>query len=109
MSRGFNNDGVFVDTGYLRDHISKLRREKKIAMELYSSVRSMKALSDPTISYQYDPILRDINQLIDYFESMSRSLSHIEDEAIHLSNTIGALIEDDTENTRHTTSNAIHL
>jgi hypothetical protein len=109
VSRRSNSDGVFVDTGYLRDHISNLRNERKIALELYNTVKDMKANCDPSTAYQYDLILRDINQLVSYFESMARSLSHIDDQATQLSFTISDLIEDDTENTRRTASNAIHL
>lgn len=100
---------MFVDTGLLRDHVSKLREEKKIASELYENVVAMKSLSDPTIAYQYDSIIRDIEQMIEYFDRMAISLAHIDDEAVQLSHVLKDLIEDDTENVRRTTSNTYML
>ena len=109
MIKGYNKNGLFVDTGFLRDHVSKLRQEKKIASELYENVKNMKNLSDPTVAYQYDSILRDIQQLIDYFAKMADSLAHIEDEAIQLSQEINQLIEDGTDETNRRVSQELML
>ncbi len=64
----------------------------------------MKRLSDPADAYQYNSILRDIQQMIDYFDGMAKTLDHIEDEAVELSHRIGKMIEEGTEKTRHTIS-----
>ncbi len=109
MSKGGNYGGTFVDTGLLRDHVSKLRREKNIVSELYANVRAMRNLSDPTISYQYNSILRDIEQMIEYFERMASVLAHVDDEAVQLSLELRNLIESDTENTHRTISKTIML
>lgn len=109
MSKGFNKNSLFVDTGLLRDHVSKLREEKKLAIRLYENVAAMKRVSDPTISYQYNPILRDIEELMEYFGRMANLLDSIADDAIQLSHEIGALIEDNTELTRQVTSNNFML
>lgn len=95
---------TFVDTGLLRDHVSKLRQQKKIASRLYENVAAMKRLSDPSVAYQYNSILRDIQQMIDYFDRMAKELDHIGDEAVELSHRIGKIIEESTERTRSTTS-----
>lgn len=99
-----NKHGSFVDTGLLRDHVSKLRQQKKIASKLYDNVAAMKRLSDPADAYQYNSILRDVQQMIDYFDRMAKELDHIEDEAIELSHRIGEMIEESTDRTRRTTS-----
>lgn len=99
-----NRHGSFVDTGLLRDHVSKLRQQKKIASRLYENVAAMKRLSDPSVAYQYNSILRDIQQMIDYFDRMAKELDHIGDEAVELSHRIGEMIEDSTEKTRRTIS-----
>ena len=101
--------GSFVDTGFLRNHISELRREKQIALELHENVKNMKGLSDPTVSYQYDSILRNIEQLIEYFDRMAKSLSHIDDEAVQLSQKLGSIIENDTELTEKKVSSKFVL
>ena len=107
MSRDKN--GLFVDTGLLRDHVSKLREEKKVAARLYENVAAMKNVSDPTVSYQYDPVLRDIEQLMEYFGRMANLLDHIVDDAVQLSLVLSTLVEDDTELTRRIASHAFML
>ncbi len=109
MSRGGKTSDSFVDTGLLRDHVSKLHRERKIAYELYENVSMLKSISDPTISYQYNSILRDIAQLIEYFNKMADVLSHVSDDAVQLSYELGELIENDTENIHRITSNTYML
>ena len=101
MINGNNISGLFVDTGLLRNHVSKLREEKKMATRLYENVVAMKTISDPTVTYQYDTILRDIEQLVEYFDRMAILLDDITDDAIRLSHEMGTLIEDDTASTRH--------
>ena len=93
-------DDLFVDTRLLRDHVTKLREEKKIALELYENIVAMKKLSDPNVSYQYNAILRDVEQLIEYFEAMARSLDLVVDEAVVLSHKSEDSILSDTEETR---------
>ena len=97
MSKGQYKNGFFVDAGLLRDHVSKLRQEKKMASELYRKVATMKSQADPAVAYQYDPVLRDIEQLVEYFGRTADLLAHINDEAVHLSRELRGLIEDDTE------------
>ena len=109
MSRNPRRSGSYVDTGYLRDHVYKLREDKKRASRLYDYVLAMKRNCDPTVSYQYDSILRNIQQIIDYFDRMANSLARISDEATYISNRMGGLIEDDTENLRHKTKDTFML
>ena len=105
MSQRRSKDGLFVDTRLLRDHVDKLREKKKTATRLYENVIGMKRADDPAMSYRYEPVLRDINQLIEYFDRMALLLSNVSDDAIELSHKIGAIIEEGTEYTRHTVSN----
>ena len=109
MRRNHNKDGIFMDVGLLRDHISKLREEKKLASRLYENVVAMRNSAGPEFYSQYNSILRDIDQLIEYFGSMSMVISNTEAEAIRLSREIGALIEDGTERTHHVSSRAFML
>lgn len=109
MSKGGNHGGTFVDTELLRDHVSKLREEKKIALKLYENVRAMRALSDPTVSYQYNSILYNVEQMIEYFDRMSKVLANVEDDAIQLSHELTKIIEDNTYDTRHIVSKSIML
>ena len=109
MSKGYNKNGLFVDVGLLRDHISKLREEKKLAQRLYDNVVAMRNYGDPSMYGQYRAVLRDVEQLIEYFDRMAKVLSDAEVEAVRLSRTVGARIKEDTDRVRHTSSHAFML
>lgn len=94
MSKDAN--GLFLDTGLLRDHVSKLRKDKRTAIRLYESILAMKNASDPTVSEQYGYLLYKAEQLVEYFERMIRVLSETEGEAVRLSDRIAGIIKDDT-------------
>lgn len=93
MSKGYNS-GLFVDIGLLRDHISKLREEKKLATRLYENIAVMKTAADPMTAYQYDSVLRDIEQIVEYLDTMANLLAHICDEAVQLSYELRGIIVD---------------
>ena len=101
MSKGYSKDGLYLDTGLLRDHISKLQAGKKLASRLYESVAVMKAMADPAVAYQYDLILRNIEQMIEYFDRMAKELAHIHDEAVALSHELRGIIQDSTAVSNH--------
>ena len=108
MIRG-NQDGTFVDTGLLRDHVSRLREQKKTARALYDNVAAMKRCSDPLEAAQYNPVLRDIERLIEYFDRMARVLSDAGDDAVRMSEMLGGMIEDQTAQTYHISSRTFML
>lgn len=95
-----NNNGLHVDTGLLRDHISKLREEKKVASRLYENIVAMKTAADPMAAHQYDLVLRDIEKMIEYFNAMSKQLTYIIDEAVQLSDELRGIIVDSTDMSR---------
>lgn len=97
MSRGYNKNGLYIDIGLLRDHISKLREEKKLVSGLYENIAVMKTAADPMVADQYDLVLRDIEQVIEYFNTMANQLAHIDDEAVQLSHELRSMIEDSTD------------
>ena len=103
MSRNYSENGVYVDIGLLRDHISKLREEKKLASRLYENVAAMKMAADPTDDYLYDSLLCDIEQMIEYFNAMATHLAHIDDEAVQLSHELRSIIKDSAELSHHIT------
>ena len=95
---------MYIDTGLLRDHVSKLRENKKTAIRLYEKVLDMRRADDPTISYRYTSVLREIEQLIEYFDRMALLLDNVADDAIELSQKLGNSIQQSTGNTRRTIS-----
>ena len=108
MSKDYHN-GLYVDTGLLRDHVSKLREEKKLASRLYENVLVMKTMADPMVAYRFDSLLRDIGQLIEYFDAMANQLAHIDDEAVQLSYRLRDMIEDSTDLNRQITEKTFVL
>ena len=109
MRKGNNTSGTFVDTGLLRDHVSKLRAEKKTAIRLRDSVMAMRNSSDGTSYGEYHSVLRDVDQLIDYLERMARLLSEAEDQAEQISHEAANQIEENTIRTRHISSSTFML
>ena len=101
MRRGRNRDGVFVDVGLLRDHISKLRRQYRTAEDLFASVNRLIRMADDDITHQHLSLHRDALQMCNYYEQMIRALSKVADEAVYVSYRIKHEIEDDTDRTRH--------
>lgn len=109
MRKEYNQDGLFVDTGLLRDHVSKLQNENKIAERLRESLEAMQSISDPSAFGQYKSVLRDVDQLCEYLTRMARLLDNTGDEAVQLSHEIGKLIEDDAAYTNHISSKTFML
>lgn len=89
------SNAFFVDTRYLRDHVSALLDEKKIALQLYEQIKSMKNLDEPFLYQKYNLVMNDIDQLVGYFQKMAESLEYIEQEAIKLSGSLREIINED--------------
>lgn len=109
MSKGYNANETYVDTGLLRDHVSKLREEKKLAMRLRDGIVAMRNNSDSAAFGEFYPILRDLDMMIEYFERMARVLAVTESEAVQLSRELGNEIEENTAQTQHRSSSSFML
>ena len=109
MRKGYSHGGLFVDTGLLRDHVSKLQNQRKIAERLRESLRAMQCISEPERLGQYKAVLRDVDQLCEYLTRMARLLDNAGDEAVVLSREIAAIIEEDAAQTRYISSNTFML
>lgn len=103
------NNALLVDTRYLRNHVSSIHEEKKIASQLHEHIALMRDMDDPNISQQYSLILYEIEQLISYFEKMANTLDLIEQEAMQTSRSIKKAIEHGTATTENVTSNSFQL
>lgn len=109
MRKKQNENGLFVDAALLRDHVSKLRQQERLSMELYDMVAEMTYQDDAVLSNACRPILSDIKQLSEYFRTMSQVLAEVEDEAIHLSLKLGYMLEEDTAEANREISSTIML
>lgn len=104
-----SSDGFLVDTGYLRDHVSKLNDEKHRAIKLYNNLVALKQCSDPSVADRCDSIIRDAKQLIEYFGTMSNVLRRVEDEADWISHKMEATIEEDAYHTYRSSKSTFML
>lgn len=109
MRKGHKHDGFFLDTGLLRDHVSKLQNQQKIAEGLRENLQAMQRVADPETYVQYKVVLRDVDLLCEYLTGMARALDNTGDEAVVLSREIAAMITDDTVQTRYISSNTFML
>lgn len=103
------HSGLYVDTGLLRDHVAKLREEKKLASRLYENIAFMKAVADPSQAHQYDSLLRDIEQMMDYFGKMATLLAEVAEDATVLSRELKGMIEDSTQHNQQITDKTFLL
>ena len=69
----------------------------------------MKRLSEPAEAYKYNSILRDVEQMVNYFSRMVTVFDQIEYEALGASRKIAAIIDNDTDRTRHINSKTFML
>ena len=109
MSRGYNTNGLFVDTGLLRDHVSKLREQKKTASGLYEMLLAMRGADEPSAVGRYDRILREVERLVEYLGRMADVLENASDDAVEMSRELGGLIRDDADQVHYVASNALML
>lgn len=109
MRNGYKHDGFFIDTGLLRDHVSKLQNQRKIAERLRENLQAMQRVAEPETFAQYKAVLRDVELLCEYFTRMARVLDHTGDEAVVLSREMAAMIEEDTAQTKRIISNTFML
>lgn len=91
------NDGLFLNTRLLREHVSEIKEERKTVLRLRESVNMIRNLSDPVMHAQINRILSDIDKERVYFEKMADAFEDIEYNALQCSRKISTLIASDTE------------
>lgn len=109
MRKGYNTNDTFIDAGLLRDHVSKLRSEKKMATRLRESIRAMQQCRGEYADSKYYSALHDVDMLIEYLERMARLLAEAEERAIQISRETNVIITDRTDETRNVSSHSFML
>ena len=109
MRKGHKYDGFFLDAGLLRDHVSKLQNQRKIAERLRENLLAMQRVADPETFAQYTAVLRDVDLLCEYLTCMARALDNTGDKAVTLNREITAIIIEDAAHTRNVASHALML
>ena len=94
-----DND-LFLDTRFLRDHVSEVKDERRITQRLYDTVKYTRDLGKPELAYSYNRLLSSIDELETYFMKMADVLEDISFDADQLYARLGSMIQDDTYHTR---------
>lgn len=88
---------IRIDTRLLRDQVSAVHSEKRIAQQLYSNVQTLISISDEMLRAEYRTILPKVDKLVRYYQSMEDALDEIADKACELSAQISGLLRDETD------------
>jgi len=98
------DESIRVDTRLLRDHVSEVLEEKRLAQRLYSRVEQLRATSEDSQKIQYTRILNRIELLIEYYQRMADALDYVGDEAIMLYQKNAELLRRGNDEARYTVS-----
>ena len=109
MRHRYGASGTFVNTGLLRDHVSTLQEERKTALQLRESLIAMRNNCDSADFSSFTPVLRNVNQLIEYLERMARFLAETEEKVIVISRETARQIEDQSLHIGHVSSSTFML
>jgi len=100
---------IHVDTGLLREHVSVVLEEKRIAMELQSHVETLMRISGDSARPQYQSILNRIENLVLYYQKMADALETVGEDAVMLHREIASKLRDDNDEATHVVSQHLML
>lgn len=98
---------IYIDTRLLRDHVSIILEEKRIAQQLYSQVNQLKRSDESVFGPQCHEALSKIDTLIRYYQMMANALEEVGDNAVALSREISRILQDDTDEVKRHYSNVM--
>ena len=91
------DSSYYFDTRSLRDHVSDLREEFRVAQRLHETVKRVRDTGDPLLWQEYGRVLNRIGELQHYFERMIDVLDNAAFDAAKLSQELGKTIQDGTD------------
>lgn len=92
-------DGLYVNTRLLRDHVSDVAEQKKLAQQLLERIDWMQTADVDGPQDQYCHLQQKIHNLIQYYNNLEITLEEIEEKAVYLSRDIRNTVRSDTEET----------
>lgn len=90
-------EGVRIDIRLLRDYMSAVVEEKRLAQQLYSKVEGLCRMCDDSEKTRYYKLLRDVEVLLVYYARLEDSLQNVELNTIAIHNEITARLRDETD------------
>lgn len=100
------NEGIRIDLQLLRDYMSAVLKEKRLAQQLYSEVEGVSRISDDSTILQYRQILSRVEILIQFYQKMEETLQGVEENAIAIHREIMARLREETDEGKHVLPNA---
>ncbi len=91
------DDGFFLDTRLLRDHVPEIKEERRTADYLRSCVRNMMDFGDPSLRPSYNSVLDTVETLEAYFGRMADAIEDVAFNAEVLYREIEMMIRDDAD------------
>ena len=91
------DEGIHIDTALLREHVSVVQEEKRLAMQLQSQIELLKRISEVESVQQYQQILNKVDNLVQYYQNMADALDTAGDLAVEYYREIAAILQDDTD------------
>lgn len=98
------DESVHIDTRLLRDQVSAILEEKRIAQQLLRKVEMLKSTGDDSTSIQLQAIISKVQNLVRYYEKMAGVLEDVGDEAVRLSRFFTQLIRDERDESNNSIS-----
>lgn len=96
------DESIHIDTGLLREQVSVVREEKRIALELQSQVEKLKRTGDESSVAYYNDLLDRIEILVQYYGRMSDALETVGDDAVLLYRNLAQTLEDEKDAAKDT-------
>lgn len=103
------DENIHIDTGLLREHVSVILEEKRIAEQLLYQVEKLRKLSSDSVGPQYNAIVKKIENLIQYYRRMAEALETLGDDAVMLYREIAQKLQDDNDKAKRDISNFFML
>lgn len=100
------DEGVRIDLRLLRDYMSAVLKEKRLAQELYSKVEGVSRFSDDSSRLQYRKILSRIENLIHFYQRLGETLQGVEENTIAIHREIMTRLREETDEGKRVLPNA---
>ena len=94
------DDSIRINTRLLRDHVSAVREEKRLAQQLQNKVELLKRISGEGERPAYQYILGRVECLVRYYQKMADALEEVGDEAEYLYRQLAKRLRDENDAAR---------
>lgn len=87
----------FFDTRSLRDHVSEVQEERRVAQRLRDAVAFTRDNSDPSLRGEYNHVIYSVEKVQRYFLKMAEVLDDTASETVRVSRAIQNAVRESTD------------